>query len=116
MTGKQDSWKETELLQEHMNFWIKSVYKARGPNAPWTWLEGISSCITTLRELEDKVNPLLTPHNLNHHSLPNLQADLEAFIKSLVEEGIHVQDPPRHFRDKSFRVKGVMAVGRLTLK
>ncbi|KAG8687124.1 hypothetical protein FRC11_007754, partial [Ceratobasidium sp. 423] len=116
MTGKQDSWKETDLLQEHMKFWIKAVYKARGPNASWTQLEGISSCITIFRELADKVNTSLAPHNSNHHTSPNLQADLDASMKSLVEEHIHVQDPARHFRDKSCRVKDVMAAGQLALK
>ncbi|CAE6410155.1 unnamed protein product [Rhizoctonia solani] len=116
MTGKEDSWKETDLLQEHMNFWIKVVYKARGPSASWTWLEGISSCITTLRELTDKVNTSLAPHNSTHHTSPSLQADLDALVKSLVEERIHTQDLNRCCSDESFRAKDVMAAGCLALK
>ncbi|KAG9086932.1 hypothetical protein FS749_003277 [Ceratobasidium sp. UAMH 11750] len=111
MTGKKDSWKETDLLQEHINYWIKVVYKARGPNASWAWLENISSCITTLRRLADEMNASFGPPNSNYHTTPSIQTDLDALLKHLVEEQIHTQDLTRRFSNQSLRVKDVLVLG-----
>ncbi|EUC54316.1 hypothetical protein RSOL_037700 [Rhizoctonia solani AG-3 Rhs1AP] len=132
-TGKKDGWKETDLLQEHINYWIKVcaalrpvfwnllialkiVYKARGPSASWKWLEGVSSCITTLRQLADQVNSTLAPHNSTHHTSPNLQSDIDTVLKSLIAERIHTRDSSRRFSDKSLKAKDVLAVGLQALK
>ncbi|KAI0690244.1 hypothetical protein C8T65DRAFT_834461 [Cerioporus squamosus] len=41
-TGRPNNWVPVDLLQEHMNFWIKVIYKAQGSNASWEWLKVIS--------------------------------------------------------------------------
>ncbi|KAG9095979.1 hypothetical protein FRC06_009196, partial [Ceratobasidium sp. 370] len=114
MTGKKNGWKEIDLLQEHMNYWIKTIYKARGPNATWKWLAEISPCISTLRELAAQVNTSLAPRNSNHHTTPNLQADLEALTKSLVESKVHKHDPTRHL-DKTLKAKDALSLGLQSL-
>ncbi|QRV94684.1 hypothetical protein RhiJN_22702 [Ceratobasidium sp. AG-Ba] len=114
MTGKKNGWKEVDLLQEHMNYWIKVIYKARGPNATWKWLAEISPCISTLRELASQVNASLAPRNSNHHTTPNLQADLEALTKSLTESKVHECDPTRHL-DKDLRAKDALSLGLQSL-
>ncbi|KAI0349084.1 hypothetical protein OH77DRAFT_1525930 [Trametes cingulata] len=47
-SGKPNSWVPVDLLQEHINFWIKVIYKAQGGNASWEWLEMISPTIYDL--------------------------------------------------------------------
>ncbi|QRV80148.1 hypothetical protein RhiJN_08163 [Ceratobasidium sp. AG-Ba] len=115
MTGNQNGWKETDLLQEHMNYWIKIIYKARGSNASWKWLSEISPCITVLRELATQVNTTLAPRNSNHHTTPNLQADLEALTKSLEESKVHEYNPARRLA-KTLRARDVLAAGLHSLQ
>lgn len=130
MTGKENGWKETDLLQEHMNYWIKVgalvahfqhlncfqvIYKARGPNASWKWLGEISTCISALRELATQVNTSLAPRNSNHHTTPNLQADLDALIQSLVNSKVHECDPTRQL-EKTLRAKDVLVLGLQSLE
>ncbi|KAG8709902.1 hypothetical protein FRC08_017901 [Ceratobasidium sp. 394] len=98
MTGKENGWKETNLLQEHMNYWIKVVYKARGSNATWKWLGEISTCILALCELTTQVNTSLAPRNSSRHTTPNLEADLDALVESLIEGKVHECDPARHLK------------------
>ncbi|KAG8724202.1 hypothetical protein FRC09_020863 [Ceratobasidium sp. 395] len=115
MTGKKNGWKEIGLLQEHMNYWIKIIYKARGPNATWKWLAEISPCISALRELATQVNTSLAPRNSNRHTAPNLQTDLDALIKSLVESKVHKRDLTRHL-DKTLQAKDALALGFQSLE
>ncbi|KAJ7764572.1 hypothetical protein DFH07DRAFT_867253 [Mycena maculata] len=37
-TGNPFSWVEVDLMQEHMNYWIKTIYQAHGSAASWDWL------------------------------------------------------------------------------
>ncbi|KDN40151.1 hypothetical protein RSAG8_08351, partial [Rhizoctonia solani AG-8 WAC10335] len=110
-SGNSDGWKETDLLQEHLNYWIKVIYKARGANASWTWLENISTCITTLRELAKRVNESLAPPNSIKHTTPNLDRDIGALLKSLVEDKIHTQDCSRCFSEEALRTTDVYVTG-----
>ncbi|CAE6365368.1 unnamed protein product [Rhizoctonia solani] len=94
------------------------VYKALGPSASWKRLEGISSSIATLRGLASQINTSLAPHNLSRHTPPKPQADLDAILKSLIAENIHVRDDSRRLGDKIsvLRVKDVMAIDLQTLQ
>jgi len=64
-TGHTNSFVEIDLVQEHLNFWIKvsliiellneltgriqTAYKAHGSNASWDWLDTLASTIEVLR-------------------------------------------------------------------
>ncbi|KAH9177542.1 hypothetical protein EDB89DRAFT_2064518 [Lactarius sanguifluus] len=50
-TGKANSFVELDLMQEHLNYWIKNYYQAHGSGASWEWLATISPCIEILRRL-----------------------------------------------------------------
>ncbi|KAG8793252.1 hypothetical protein FRC12_003389 [Ceratobasidium sp. 428] len=115
MTGKKNGWKKIDLLQEHMNYWIKTIYKARGPNATWKWLAEISPCISVLRELATQVNTSLAPRNSNRHTAPNLQTDLDTLIKSLVECQTHERDLTRRLA-KTLQAKDALALGFQSLE
>ncbi|QRV84918.1 hypothetical protein RhiJN_12934 [Ceratobasidium sp. AG-Ba] len=109
MTGNKNGWKEI-----HSSRAYELLDKARGPNATWKWLAEISPCISTLRELAAQVNTSLAARNSNHHTTPNLQADLEALTKSLVESKVHEHDPTRHL-DKTLKAKDALSLGLQSL-
>ncbi|KAI0071978.1 hypothetical protein K474DRAFT_1605970 [Panus rudis PR-1116 ss-1] len=71
-TGKPDSWLPVDLLQEHMNYWIKVVYKAHGSNASFEWLKTITPCIDFLRQLATQINQELGSRQGSKHSSPDL--------------------------------------------
>jgi hypothetical protein len=70
----------------------------------------------TLRHLAEEVNTTLTPPNSTHHTSPNLQADIDTVLKSLVEESIHRRDLSRRFSDKAMQAKDALALGLQNLE
>ena len=89
---------------------MQIIYKAHGSNMSWAWLENISTCIISLRELACQVNDSLAPFNSSSHTTPDLAKDLNAILKSLKEDRIHVQDPSRQLKPGS-RTVDVLAKG-----
>ncbi|THU99993.1 hypothetical protein K435DRAFT_818414 [Dendrothele bispora CBS 962.96] len=51
ISGKANSFKEIDLLQEHQNFWLKVIYTAKGVNQSWEWLSMISVLEEPVRDL-----------------------------------------------------------------
>ncbi|KDQ17141.1 hypothetical protein BOTBODRAFT_156492, partial [Botryobasidium botryosum FD-172 SS1] len=114
MSGKPDGWKELDLLQEHMNYWIKSVYKAHGSNSTWSWLAMISTTITTLRDIIREVNRACSVVQTKAHTTPNLDQDLSKLMVSLARNYIHDhKGPPRPFVTQDSRAKDVLTEGGL---
>ncbi|ESK81501.1 hypothetical protein Moror_2183 [Moniliophthora roreri MCA 2997] len=90
LKGKADSFHELDLLQEHLNFWIKVFYKAQGSNALWEWLEMISPCVEVLRQLANKMKEELRHRSQGtQHSTPDLQKNIETLMKSLKEKHVY---------------------------
>ncbi|KAG9124443.1 hypothetical protein FRC07_011615 [Ceratobasidium sp. 392] len=58
-TGHANSWIGLDHHQEHGNLWIKTIYKARGSNAAWSWIAAISPCVEALRALAKDLNNML---------------------------------------------------------
>ncbi|PSS33978.1 hypothetical protein PHLCEN_2v1986 [Hermanssonia centrifuga] len=55
-SGHANGFLPVDLLQEHMNFWVKVIYQAQGSSASWDWLETVSPCINVLRALAMQMN------------------------------------------------------------
>ncbi|KAG8719855.1 hypothetical protein FRC11_003294, partial [Ceratobasidium sp. 423] len=89
----------------------KVIYKAHGANVSWTWLKSISTCITTLRELAKRVNESLAPPNSTKHTTPNLEHDIGALLKSLVEDKVHTQDCSWWFSEEALHVTDMYVMG-----
>ncbi|KAJ7842435.1 hypothetical protein B0H14DRAFT_2780637, partial [Mycena olivaceomarginata] len=66
-TGNPFSWVEVDLMQEHMNYWIKTIYQAHGSSASWEWLEMVSPCISVLRRLSTMITKVLGSDQGNKH-------------------------------------------------
>ncbi|THV02117.1 hypothetical protein K435DRAFT_607652, partial [Dendrothele bispora CBS 962.96] len=88
-TGKPDSFLEVDLMQEHLNYWIKVVYKAHGSNSSWEWLDMITPCIGILREIARKMNGMLGADIGAKHTVADLGDDIYTLMKSLDEYDVY---------------------------
>ncbi|THH13425.1 hypothetical protein EUX98_g9728, partial [Antrodiella citrinella] len=87
-TGLAHAWVPIDLLQEHMNFWIKRIYKAHGSNASWEWLAKVSPCINILRRLATHINQDIGSRQGSKHHAPDLTVDI-----CVLKESLHVDAP-----------------------
>ncbi|KIK03628.1 hypothetical protein K443DRAFT_131287 [Laccaria amethystina LaAM-08-1] len=71
-TVHPNSWLEIDLMQEHLNYWIKVFYKAHGANATWEWLEWILPCVDG-----------------RHHAPVNLTNEMHTLMESLHKNKIY---------------------------
>ncbi|KAJ7443701.1 hypothetical protein FB451DRAFT_1437210 [Mycena latifolia] len=88
-TGNPFSWVEVDLMQEHMNFWIKTIYQAHGSSASWDWLEMVSPCISVLRRLSTMITKALGSDQGNKHQPPDLKNDIALLMASLREHDVY---------------------------
>ncbi|KAJ7800632.1 hypothetical protein B0H14DRAFT_3092571 [Mycena olivaceomarginata] len=82
-TGNPFSWVEVDLMQEHMNFWIKTIYQAHGSSASWEWLGMISPCISVLRRLSTMITKALGSDQGTKHQPADLKDDIALLMASL---------------------------------
>ncbi|EJF56897.1 hypothetical protein DICSQDRAFT_150154 [Dichomitus squalens LYAD-421 SS1] len=95
-TGKPNAWVPVDLLQEHMNFWIKMV----------------SPCISVFRKLALQMNETLGANLGTKHHSPDLQKDFESLCDLMRGNGVFRVEPGRVLRDMSnTEVPNVVASG-----
>ncbi|KAH9949018.1 hypothetical protein B0H21DRAFT_787435 [Amylocystis lapponica] len=110
-TGNPNSWVPIDLLQEHMNFWIKTVYKAHGSNASWEWLETIAPCINILRQLATEINGSLGAKQGTKHHIPDLTRDITELKKALRTHRVYHLEPGRVIDGDDAIVPNIAALG-----
>lgn len=103
-TGRENAFVEIDLVQEHLNFWIKvfewsvsertrtitnvmgqKIYKADGDAHSWDWLALVSPCIDILRRLAATLNVELGSKQGARHSAPDLSKDIGRLMTVLKE-------------------------------
>ncbi|KAH9920829.1 uncharacterized protein BXZ73DRAFT_1550, partial [Epithele typhae] len=94
-TGMENSWVPVDLLQEHMNLMIKSVYKAHGSNSSWPWLEMISPDVVVLRHLMTQINTYMGDKLGNKHSTPDTTRDVASLREAMESHRIFVVEQGR---------------------
>ncbi|OSD06261.1 hypothetical protein PYCCODRAFT_1354209, partial [Trametes coccinea BRFM310] len=94
-TGKDDSWVEVDLLQEHLNFWIKNIYQAHRSNASWEWLGTISPCIDILHRLATQINHDLGSRQGAKHTSPSVERDISELMDALAQHRVYEVEPGR---------------------
>ncbi|KAI0725210.1 hypothetical protein C8Q72DRAFT_934282 [Fomitopsis betulina] len=99
--GKANVWVEVDLLQEHLNFWIKTIYKVHGSSASWEWLVMISPCVDVLRCLAASMNSTLGAQQGTKHTTPSLERDIAHLRASLQHFRVYVVIPGREIDDGS---------------
>ncbi|KAJ7762332.1 hypothetical protein DFH07DRAFT_867516 [Mycena maculata] len=88
-TGNPFSWVEVDLMQEHMNFWIKTIYQAHGSAASWEWLGMVAPCVTALRHLSTSIINILGSDQGTKHEPADLSTDIKLLMKSLAENNVY---------------------------
>ncbi|KAJ8089939.1 hypothetical protein PM082_018517 [Marasmius tenuissimus] len=88
-TGKENRFLEVDLLQEHLNYWIKVFYKAHGSNMSWEWIAMIAPCVNILRHLATAMNESLGHRQGSRHTSVNIENDINALMKSYEEHGVY---------------------------
>ncbi|KAE9395955.1 hypothetical protein BT96DRAFT_825506 [Gymnopus androsaceus JB14] len=83
------SFLEVDLMQEHLNYWIKVFYKAHGSNMSWRWLAMITPCVNALRELARTMNDALGYDQGSKHTSVDPVNDIHCIMESLDDHGTY---------------------------
>ncbi|KDR71311.1 hypothetical protein GALMADRAFT_39882, partial [Galerina marginata CBS 339.88] len=114
-TGNPNSWVEVDLMQEHMNYWIKNFYRAHGSAASWAWLKMIAPCVHILRDLGRNFKQMLgTDLGTAHHPM-DLSVDLPDLMQSLDDHEVYVVKNGRYLDDDDLPVPNIISSGLIDL-
>ncbi|KAF7372278.1 hypothetical protein MVEN_00087500 [Mycena venus] len=113
--GKFNSFVEIDLVQEHLNFWIKKIYKADGAGHSWDWLALVSPFVDILRQLATRMNVELGTRQGSMHATPDLGDDIAALMASLDEHEVYVEKEGRVLDDDEKPAPDVISVGMAAL-
>ncbi|KAG9092766.1 hypothetical protein FS749_015457 [Ceratobasidium sp. UAMH 11750] len=114
-TGCPNSFVPLDLVQEHGNLWIKTVYSAQGSNASWSWLSVISPCVEALRALARDLNNTLGSYMGRKHTSPDISMDIQKIIESLDRHGVYRIQPGRTLNGKDEPVPDIETLGLVKL-
>ncbi|KAH9028546.1 hypothetical protein EDB84DRAFT_1606274 [Lactarius hengduanensis] len=110
-TGKANSFVELDLMQEHLNYWIKRMAAV----ASWEWLATISPCIEILRRLATEVNSTLGSKQGNRHASADLTKDIKILMDSLKQNDIYEEVLGRTLGDDESPAPDVIGEGYTAL-
>ncbi|KAJ7869605.1 hypothetical protein B0H14DRAFT_2727177 [Mycena olivaceomarginata] len=113
--GKFNSFVEIDLVQEHLNFWIKKIYKADGAGHSWDWLALFSPCVDILRQLATRMNVELGTRQGSKLATTDLANDIAALMASLNDHEVYVEKEGRVLDDDEKPVPDVISVGMAAL-
>ncbi|KAF7345541.1 hypothetical protein MVEN_01572800 [Mycena venus] len=113
--GKFNSFMEIDLVQEHLNFWIKKIYKADGVGHSWDWLVLVSPCIDILWQLATQMNVELGTQQGSKHATPDLTDNIATLMASLDEHEVYVEKEGRVLDDDEKPAPDVILVGMAAL-
>ncbi|KAK7027796.1 hypothetical protein R3P38DRAFT_3315316 [Favolaschia claudopus] len=113
--GKIKAFVEIDLVHEHLNFWIKKIYKADGAGHSWDWLALVSPCVDILRQLATRMNVELGTRQGSKHATPDLAADIAALMASLDEHEVYVEKEGRVLDDDEKPAPDAISVGMAAL-
>ncbi|KAG8709847.1 hypothetical protein FRC11_005160 [Ceratobasidium sp. 423] len=94
-TGNPNSHVELDLIQEHLIFWIKTMYKAHGSGASWEWLAHISPCVDFLRRLAREFHRTLGDDQGAKHAPTDLSRSIHTLMRSFAANEVHTIKPGR---------------------
>ncbi|KAJ6543185.1 hypothetical protein B0H10DRAFT_1897171, partial [Mycena sp. CBHHK59/15] len=114
-TGKINAFVEVDLVQEHLNLWIKKIYKADGDAHSWDWLALVSPCVDVLHRLATSMNEDLGSHQGNNHTIPNLDNDIQTLMASLQDHEVYVKKEGQVLDDDEMPAPDVLSAGAAAL-
>ncbi|KAF9024004.1 hypothetical protein BDP27DRAFT_1547499 [Rhodocollybia butyracea] len=101
---------EVDLLQEHINYWVKVFYKAHGSNMSWKWLGMITPCINVLRQLAKTINEILGYDQGLRHAAIDTSKDIASLMVCLNDRNVYQLTQGRKL-DEDQSVADVIAIG-----
>ncbi|KAJ7716911.1 hypothetical protein DFH07DRAFT_973770 [Mycena maculata] len=104
-----------DLVQEHLNLWIKKIYKADGDAHSWDWLAFVSPCVDILHRLATSINRDLGSRQGNKHTIPDLDKDIHSLMASLTEHKVYVKKDGHVLDDDEMPAPDVLSVGAAAL-
>ncbi|KAF8157861.1 hypothetical protein B0H34DRAFT_706469 [Crassisporium funariophilum] len=110
-TGKANAFVEIDLVQEHLNFWIKKIYKADGDAHSWDWLALVSPCVDVLRRLAARIHNELGTIQGSEHTIPDLEKDMQTLMDSLTEHEVYIVTEGRVLDPRDSPVPDVLSTG-----
>ncbi|KAJ6556692.1 hypothetical protein B0H10DRAFT_1930861 [Mycena sp. CBHHK59/15] len=116
-TGKPNSFVEIDLVQEHLNFWIKKIYKADGDGHSWDWLAMISPYVDILRSLATRIHTDLgapCKDSARHRGL-KMKSSTKWASKSISEHDVYTLQPGRVLDNDEQPVPDILSVGMAAL-
>ncbi|KAJ7023836.1 hypothetical protein C8F04DRAFT_1213217 [Mycena alexandri] len=130
-TNKANAFVEVDLVQEHLNLWIKvsrwlpvnmeradfyqKIYKADGDAHSWDWLAFVSPCVDVLRRLATSMNNDLGSRQGNKHTIPDLDNDIHCLMASLTEHEVYIHKEGRVLDDDEMPAPDVLSAGAAAL-
>ncbi|KAH9484746.1 hypothetical protein JR316_0001646 [Psilocybe cubensis] len=112
LTGKPNGFKEMDLLQEHLNFWLKVIYSAKGVNRTWAWLSMVSVCIFALRDVIRNVREEFSiPFNSIRHAMPSTSTDVNTIRTYLQAHRLQEFCPARENNAAAVEARDLMVIG-----
>ncbi|EKM56352.1 uncharacterized protein PHACADRAFT_183061 [Phanerochaete carnosa HHB-10118-sp] len=82
-TGHPNGFIPVNLLQKHLNLYIKTLYKAHGSNALWEWLKIISPYVIQLQKLATQMHEVFGSAQGSKHAPPDLMYDISCLMDSM---------------------------------
>ncbi|KAG8727283.1 hypothetical protein FRC10_006260 [Ceratobasidium sp. 414] len=111
ISGKANASKPADLMQEHLNLQIKTIYKAHGSNQSWEWLSTIAPCVHVLRRIAREFHTTLSDRQGTKHSVVSIEDDIRALVENLTDNHVYELRPGRAFDQKDSPPKDVISEG-----
>ncbi|KAG9076290.1 hypothetical protein FS749_011947 [Ceratobasidium sp. UAMH 11750] len=111
ISGNPNSSKPADLMQEHLNLLIKTIYKAHGSNESWEWLGMIAPCVHVLRRIAHEFHTTLGDRQGTKHSSVSIEDDIRTLAASLRDHRVCEVIPGRRFAPEDSPPKDVISEG-----
>ncbi|EIM86401.1 uncharacterized protein STEHIDRAFT_57738, partial [Stereum hirsutum FP-91666 SS1] len=114
-TGKDNAFVEVDLVQEHLNFWIKVIYKADGDSHSWDWLAMVAPTVDVLRRLATSIHEEIGSRQGSKHSSPEISKDIKRLMMSIDDLDVYRYKEGRVLDADEKPVADAMSVGLAAL-
>jgi hypothetical protein len=114
LSGKAGRWHELDLLQEHLNFWIKVFFNSRNSAFDTPFLQNVALNITGFSQLRTVlVNVIGISASTGYHHKPSKIADILTLAAKHKQDDIFTFHPGR---TQPFKAKDTFQIGMEKLR
>jgi len=114
ISGKAGRWHELDLLQEHLNFWIKVFFNSRNSAFDSPFLQNVALNITGFSHLRTILERVIgISASTGYHHKPSKVKDIIALAARHEQDDIFTFHPGR---TQSFQAKDIFQIGMEKLR